>query len=661
MSGLSIDVSHLHDRLKKVTLTPNGLLHLAEKGHFICISDADIKDKSKANTLAKGLVFLQITWTILQCLSRKVVGLPLSILEVHILVHAGCALIMYILWFNKPLDVEEPITVASDISDEIIALMLIQTHNLGTQPNGNLVPPAGFLPARTIGSRSSIWPADRASEAAYLMFDPRATNNPASCQEALGDVGNHAQLSSNQSGSPTNQAPAISGGQDAVQLDLAPATPCTDLEINSSNATTVSRGNLSTTMNELQPTLNIQTGTFRNPDSLSSPTLANNTNHLNLRDVSSTPTSQAGGIINYDRTSYCPSSQPPVGVKIQATISTGSFLSGGIGPNGFPLGPWREAMVPRWHSRDQPSRLQHIPENLRRRLPLGKIDHSTVEHYCPLTIYLSQKDILRWQLAGIALQKEVAAQKLPMPQDDSFIDFSNAGGTSQGAYFVTGPSYLLGWTRPFADDILEAALGSPGSNQQRAVLFRVLCDRLLETEVLKLGSAAIVLMLPGLLYGGLHLALWDYSFPSNIERILWRISSITLLGIPTLGCFSLGLRALRLRFASSRKDSSRKDSPRTETSKPNTPHSQPSEGENHANTTVSSDHNENPQTSPTTTRTLTFRQILLQDFIVYSGCLVLVFYAFARVYIIVESFISLRHVPKGVYTDVGWSRYIPHL
>ena len=39
-----------------------------------------------------------------------------------------------------------------------------------------------------------------------------------------------------------------------------------------------------------------------------------------------------------------------------------------------------------------------------------------------------------------------------------------------------------------------------------------------------------------------------------------------------------------------------------------------------------------------------------------------VLYAFSRVFIVVESFISLRHVPIGVYEGgLGWSKYIPHL
>ena len=36
-------------------------------------------------------------------------------------------------------------------------------------------------------------------------------------------------------------------------------------------------------------------------------------------------------------------------------------------------------------------------------------------------------------------------------------------------------------------------------------------------------------------------------------------------------------------------------------------------------------------------------------------------YALARVYIVVEAIISLRRVPVGVYEQVSWSQYIPHL
>ena len=50
---------------------------------------------------------------------------------------------------------------------------------------------------------------------------------------------------------------------------------------------------------------------------------------------------------------------------------------------------------------------------------------------------------------------------------------------------------------------------------------------------------------------------------------------------------------------------------------------------------------------------------LSSPFFAIPGAVVL--YFFARGYIVVESFLSLRHVPIGVYQDVSWAQYIPHL
>lgn len=44
--------------------------------------------------------------------------------------------------------------------------------------------------------------------------------------------------------------------------------------------------------------------------------------------------------------------------------------------------------------------------------------------------------------------------------------------------------------------------------------------------------------------------------------------------------------------------------------------------------------------------------------VIFAFCIL---YPFGRVFIVVESFISLRHVPVGVYEGVGWAQYIPHL
>lgn len=54
-----------------------------------------------------------------QSLARKVHGYPLTLLELHTLVHVICAFAMYGLWFRKPLEIYEPTVV--ELSGEVIA------------------------------------------------------------------------------------------------------------------------------------------------------------------------------------------------------------------------------------------------------------------------------------------------------------------------------------------------------------------------------------------------------------------------------------------------------------------------------------------------------------------------------------------------------------
>jgi hypothetical protein len=72
------------------------------------ISKKDLQDKSKANGLAKALVCLQASWFCVQCLVRVGQALPVTLLEINTFAHSICALLVYILWWDKPLDVEQP-------------------------------------------------------------------------------------------------------------------------------------------------------------------------------------------------------------------------------------------------------------------------------------------------------------------------------------------------------------------------------------------------------------------------------------------------------------------------------------------------------------------------------------------------------------------------
>ena len=81
-------------------LTPRGVLDLCKHGCWVYIPKTRINARSKADQIQKALVLLQVSWMMLQCIARKAYGLPLALLEVHIMVHVVCAAILYVFWFE---------------------------------------------------------------------------------------------------------------------------------------------------------------------------------------------------------------------------------------------------------------------------------------------------------------------------------------------------------------------------------------------------------------------------------------------------------------------------------------------------------------------------------------------------------------------------------
>lgn len=81
-------------------LSPEGVIKLAKRGHWINIPRSKIRDKSKANSIQKALVFIQVSWMVGQCIARKINQLPLTILEVHTMVHVVCAIFLYVCWLK---------------------------------------------------------------------------------------------------------------------------------------------------------------------------------------------------------------------------------------------------------------------------------------------------------------------------------------------------------------------------------------------------------------------------------------------------------------------------------------------------------------------------------------------------------------------------------
>ena len=165
MGGFIVDISHLHNSMSRLTISPKGVAFLAKHGHFLKISDVTIQEKSKAGTLDKALVCIQVSWILVQTISRRIFGYPITLLEVHTLVHVACAIGMYGLWFQKPLDVRDPVWIDASEFEDLIALMLVRNYGFGARVSiNNQEDP---VPIKSVQHRFS-----NGSESAYLHFYP---------------------------------------------------------------------------------------------------------------------------------------------------------------------------------------------------------------------------------------------------------------------------------------------------------------------------------------------------------------------------------------------------------------------------------------------------------------------------------------------------------
>ncbi|KAJ7700414.1 hypothetical protein B0H17DRAFT_1128831 [Mycena rosella] len=72
---------------------------------------SSIMDKSKGDTLSKGVALAQGLWFTIQCLARVHQHLPVTEFEVATLAFAVVNVFVWLLWWKKPLDVEEPIPI----------------------------------------------------------------------------------------------------------------------------------------------------------------------------------------------------------------------------------------------------------------------------------------------------------------------------------------------------------------------------------------------------------------------------------------------------------------------------------------------------------------------------------------------------------------------
>lgn len=73
------------------------------------ITEEDIEDRSKGDSISKTLIIFQTTWFIVQCIARWSIRLPVTELEVATLGFAILNGITYGLWWRKPQNVGRPV------------------------------------------------------------------------------------------------------------------------------------------------------------------------------------------------------------------------------------------------------------------------------------------------------------------------------------------------------------------------------------------------------------------------------------------------------------------------------------------------------------------------------------------------------------------------
>jgi hypothetical protein len=109
MGGLTVSFGE-----EQLTLSAEGIRLLSFVGALPAVSSSQIRDKSKADGLAKSVVCIQATWMVAQVIARLAISLPVSLLEINTCGHVICALVLYLLWWSKPFDILDPLVLPDE-------------------------------------------------------------------------------------------------------------------------------------------------------------------------------------------------------------------------------------------------------------------------------------------------------------------------------------------------------------------------------------------------------------------------------------------------------------------------------------------------------------------------------------------------------------------
>lgn len=107
MLGIRYQTEHGHKVLwpsQYAWLLNNGLTRWSERDTW-GLSEDSIRDKNKADGLVKLAAICQVTWFVLQCITRTAHQLPIAPLEAMTLAYVLVVFLTYIFWWLKPKDI----------------------------------------------------------------------------------------------------------------------------------------------------------------------------------------------------------------------------------------------------------------------------------------------------------------------------------------------------------------------------------------------------------------------------------------------------------------------------------------------------------------------------------------------------------------------------
>jgi hypothetical protein len=558
MGGFVVDVRDMNELTPRVTLSPKALVILAELGYYVDYNPEVISDKSKANILGKGLVCIQVSWMVIQCIARKAAGYPLTLLELHTMVHVVCALVLYTLWLKvriscyylheiltarlqKPLDVTDPTVVgpsavdssganSDDKSFEIVDMAASAVEDQNNESRGNR--------ETTQISELSTSPGDNPyfiGIIAFLLIQSR----PSLTQRIL---------------QPGNYFTEAAFLRILKGRTPPPATALQDREIQPSTVEALS----------VERRYQIEPAKVRIPGAPGNPIKSGKEDNLRWK--------RAAAVIE-----RCG--------KISHTTEGSRELQLGKASR----------------STKYDLRLSYVEQSPRGTPPAASDWNIELK---------GRSKKYNWVLMGSFMELTTQQSMFGFTKKSLLPELERLESSESPAYCSRG-FFDAGLLR-HASDFPHVGLSSYEDVEDIFIYLR-------DNHLLFMLS----IFLPAL-YGGIHLSAWKFDFPTRAEAILWKTASLIIIGsgiliITISGCVwcvfsALSFDFLRLGYIDFI--------------------SQP--GLNRAHRVV---------------------QTVCKAVIAF----LIFFYGLSRVYIVVEAFISLRHVPIGVYSAVPWTQSIPHI